>query len=1032
MCPVLISFHARVFMTKRCWMLVATLLICSTPVLQAQTGKGTVTGRLTESGSGTVIGDAQVAVVGTSIGTSSRADGTYLLRNVPAGTVELRVLRIGYGERKQTVRVLAGQNVTADFALAKVAVQLAPVVTTATGAQRRSEVPNQISSIDVAKQIEEAPIATLADALVSKVAGVSLIGGSSVGSGARVRIRGTASLSLNNDPIYIIDGVRLNGNLQQNFGTGGAPAGRLNDINPDDIENMEVLRGPAASATYGTDAATGVVVITTKRGRSGTPRWNLYTEQGSVQDRNTYPLAYTNWGRTAAGAAQDCNVQSLAAGSCIADSLTSFNVWADPRSSPLKNGYRTQYGGSVAGGSDAVSYFVSAESEGTSGTLTIPQFERNRLARNRVPLKDAWINPNDYVRQGVRANLDLTVAPGFTIPIRNFITRTSFRNPQDGNNTTGLGSHAFGGAGAFNRLSGADTLGGYRLFTPGDIFQQTTLLETIRYIGGVNPTYAPTSWLTTRAALGFDFTSGTETNACLRDECPNFGQNRLGFIAISRTRQFQYTAEATATANYSYRGLKSRSTAGFQYVQTTSDNVNATGSQLPPGSTALTDASVPGVTEATTIAKTAGFFFEQNVQLLDRLDLVASVRGDQNSAFGQNFGTVLYPRAGLSYRVQEESWFPLKSKISQFRVRASWGQAGLRPGTTAALPFFAANAYRAASADAPGVIFQQLGDLNLRPETVTEGEGGFDLNMFGDRFTLTATHYRKVSADAIVARVVAPSFGTGTATQSTNLGSVTNSGWEGIITVRPLDRPQLGLDVTVNGSFNTNNLDDLGRDAAGNPIPPIIGNPVRQVQGFPLNGYWQRKYAYSDVNGDGLIAVPEIVPDTNISFLGYSAPRTEISTQAGLDFLNRRVRITALFDFRGGYLVDNTTERFRCVTRVNSQERVDPSAPLDRQARCAAAQLPGALQTFAGYFESGRFVRFRELAVTWRVPERFLKALPRVRNATITGSGRNLALWTNYTGVDPETFGGTLGNVQNEFQVTPPLSTFALRFNFGL
>jgi TonB dependent receptor len=293
------------------------------------------------------------------------------------------------------------------------------------------------------------------------------------------------------------------------------------------------------------------------------------------------------------------------------------------------------------------------------------------------------------------------------------------------------------------------------------------------------------------------------------------------------------------------------------------------------------------------------------------------------------------------------------------------------------------------------------------------------------------THYRKVSRDAIVSRVVAPSFGTGSTTQSTNLGSVTNNGWEGIVTVRPIDRPQLGLDLTVNGSFNTNNLDDLGRDALGNPIPPIIGNPVRQVQGFPLNGYWQRKYSFSDANSDGLIAVSEIVPDTNISFLGYSAPRTEVSTQAGLDLLNRRIRVTALFDFRGGYLIDNTTERFRCVTRVNSQERVDPSAPLDRQARCAAAQLPGALQTFAGYFESGRFVRFRELAVTWRVPERYLKRLPRVRNATITGSGRNLALWTNYTGVDPETFGGTLGNVQNEFQVTPPLSTFALRFNFG-
>jgi TonB-linked SusC/RagA family outer membrane protein len=1025
-------FFTRVSMSNLRRYLFVMLAAASPLLLHAQSGRGIITGKVTEAGSGVGIAEAQLNVVGTSIGGSTRGDGTFTLRNVPSGTVELRVLRIGYSERKRSIQVRAGQTTTADFSLGKAAIQLAPIVTTATGAQRRAEVPNQISSIDVSKAIEESPIATIADALVSKVAGVSIIGGSSVGSGTRIRIRGTASLSQGNDPIYILDGVRISGGNQQAFGTGGAPAGRLNDINPEDIENIEVLRGPAASATYGTDAATGVIVITTKRGRVGVPRWNVYTEQGTQQDRNTYPLAYTLWGRNAAGTQIDCNIQSLAAGTCRPDSLTTFNVWSDPRSTPLKDGYRNQYGMNVSGGSDAVGYFVSAESEGTSGTLTIPQFELGRLARANVSTVSAWLNPNDYSRQGLRANLDLRVSPALTIPIRNYFNRSFFRNPQDGNNTTGLGSHAFGGAGTYNRLTGADTLGGYRLFTPGDIFQQTNEQETYRYIGAINPTYAPTSWLTTRAALGFDFTSGTESNRCLRDQCPNFGQNRLGFVSTSRTRLFQYTGEVTATASYTLFGSASlRSTAGFQYVQTSSDAVNSSGSQLPPGGLTISQGSVPGASEGTTIAKTAGYFFEQNLQLFDRLNLVGSVRGDQNSAFGKNFGTVLYPRAGVAYQLDQEKWFPLQSKIGQLRLRASWGQAGLRPGTTAALPFFAANAYRTGSAEVPGVIFQQLGDANLRPETVTEAEGGLDLNMFNDRFTLTVTRYRKVSDDAIVSRVVAPSFGTGTTTQSTNLGAVTNHGWEGIITVRPIDTAPFGFDLTVNGSYNTNNLDDLGVDAAGNPIPPIIGTSIRQTAGFPLNGYWQRRYAFNDANGDGLIAVAEIQPDTNISYLGYSAPRTEISSQAGVDLFNKRIRITALFDFRGGYLIDNTTERFRCLTRVNSRERIDPTAPLERQARCAAAQLPGALQTFAGYLERGDFVRFREIAMTWRVPERLITKLPRFRNATITASGRNLARWTKFTGVDPETFGGGLGNVQDEFQVTPPLATFALRFNLG-
>jgi TonB-linked SusC/RagA family outer membrane protein len=1003
--------------------------------LTAQTGRGSISGKVVETGTNLPIADAQVSLVGTTIGTLSGNDGSFSLRNIPAGPVELRVLRIGYSDRRRNLTVVAGQAVAVEFSLTKVALQLSPIVTTATGAQDRAAVPNQIATINPGKAIEEGQISNVGDLLNGKAAGVSITTGSSVGSGSRIRIRGTASLSLGNDPIYIIDGVRVNGGNQQSFGTGGAPAGRLNDINPEDIDDIQVLRGPAASATYGTDAATGVIVITTKKGKAGTARWNVYSEQGLVQDRNKYPAAYTMWGRNNAGAQIDCNIQSIAGGTCRPDSLTTFNLWNDPRATPIKDGYRRQYGVNVSGGTDAVSYFVSGESEGTSGTLTIPQFELGRLSRQGIGLEQAWVNPNDYLRQSLRANVDIKIGSNFTLPVRTYYVNSRFRNPQDGNNTTGLGSHAFGGAGAYGRLTGGttgDTLGGYRLFTPGDIFQQTNEQTIQRYIGSINPTWTPTTWLTTRAALGLDYTGSSETNRCLRDRCPNFGQSRLGFVSTARVRQFQYTAEASASANFNpFSWANSRTTAGFQYVEVSSDLTSAGSAQLPPGGQTITQGSVPSASEATTIAKTAGYFIEQNLALFDRVDLVGSVRGDQNSAFGKNFGTVLYPRAGISYRMQEESWFPFKKVVDQFRVRASWGTAGLRPGTTAALPFFAANAYRSGNADNPGVIFQQLGDLNLQPETVTEAEGGFDINMWQDRLTFTLTRYRKISDGAIVNRIVAPSFGTGSATQATNLGSVTNQGWEALLTVRPIDTKAFGFDLTINGSYNSNNLDDLGRDAAGNPIPPIIGASIRQTTGSPLNSVWQRGYTYRDANGDGMISVAEITPDTNITYVGYSIPRAEVTTQFGFDLLNRTVRVAALFDYRGGHKLDNTTERFRCQTRVNSRERIDPTAPLELQARCAAAQLPGALQTFVGYWENGTFVRFRELGVTWRVPEKWAMKLPSIRNATVTAAGRNLATWTKYTGVDPETAGGGLGNVQDEFQVTPPLTTWTLRFNLG-
>lgn len=1007
---------------------VALLTVIAAVSLPAQGTRGTITGRITEANGSTPIGDAQIAIIGTALGTQTREDGSYTLRNVPAGTAVVRVLRIGYTDQRRTVTVRAGESLIANFTLARAAVILAPVVTTATGSRDRGDVPNQISSIDAAKVIEEAPIQTVADLLVSKAAGVSLLGGSSVGAGNRVRIRGTASLSLSNDPIYIIDGVRLAGGNTQAFGTGSAPGGRLNDINPDDIENIEVLKGPAASATYGTDAATGVIVITTKKGRNGAPRWNTYTEQGLMQDRNTYPEAYTMWGRNAAGAQIDCNIQSIAGGTCRPDSLTTFNLWDDPRATPLKDGYRYAYGANLSGGTDAVRYFVSGEREQTDGTLTVPQFELDRFRRNQINVNPLWTNPNSFGRWGVRANLEMRPRSSLTIPVQTYFNSSKFQNPQDGNNTNGLGSHAFGGAGTFNRLTGTDTLGGYRLFTPGDIFQQTTLQSNYRFIGSTAPTWTPTSWLSLRGVAGIDFVSGTETNRCLRDECPNFGQNRLGFVNVSRSRSFQYTGEASATASFRPRDDLSLVTiAGFQYVNVTTDNANATGAQLPPGGLTVTQASVPGSSEATTIAKTAGYFIEQRVKLWDRWNIEGSVRGDQNSAFGRNFGTVLYPRVGTSYQFRENE----RSVVNMFRVRAAWGQSGLRPGTTAALPFFAANAFRSNATDIPGVIFQQLGDLNLRPETMTEAEGGFDVGIFNDKLTLTVTHYRKVSEAALFNRVIAPSIGTGTATQSDNLGSVSNRGWEVLLNARPIDRKHFGLDFVVNASFNENTLEDLGVDDNGTPIPPIIGALTRQTTGFPLNGIWQRQFTYADANGDGMIAISEVTPDTAITFLGYSQPTREISLQSGVDLFDRSVRLSALFDYRGGYYIDNTTERFRCQTRVNSRERIDPTAPLDRQARCAAAQLPGAVQTFVGYAEAGDFVRLREIAVTYRVPPNFVRRIGPFSTATITGSGRNLLKWTKFTGVDPETAGGGLGNVQDEFQVTPPLTAFTLRVNLG-
>ncbi len=251
---------------------------------------GTITGRVTDAATGQPVSAAQVGIVGTNAGTQATSEGVYTLRGVNAGTVQIRVLRVGYAEVKQTVTVAGGQTVTANVQMRGVVATLAPVVTTATGEQRRVEVGNAIAQVDAAKLVETSPVSNMGDLLTARAPGVMVIGGTQTGAGTRVRVRGTSSLSLTNNPIYVIDGVRVEGTTgSSTLDVGGSTPSRVGDLNPEEIENIEIVRGPSASTLYGTDAANGVIVITTKRGIAGKTQWTYYTEQSAIQDRNNYP-----------------------------------------------------------------------------------------------------------------------------------------------------------------------------------------------------------------------------------------------------------------------------------------------------------------------------------------------------------------------------------------------------------------------------------------------------------------------------------------------------------------------------------------------------------------------------------------------------------------------------------------------------------------------------------------------------------------------------------------------------------------------
>jgi len=336
-------------------------LVSSTALAQG----GTITGRVAAQGSGEVLPESRVIVIGTSIFTSTGADGRYTLRNVPAGTYDLRVLRVGYTEQKKPVTIATGQTLTVDFDMAQAIIKLAEVVTTATGEQRRVELGNSVTSVDVTQRTASAPVTDMASLLVAQSPGVQVMPGNATGVGARIRIRGVNSISLVNDPIYVIDGVRMrsdNGSISGNIFTGGAAQSRAQDINPSEIESIEIVKGPSAATLYGTDASNGVIVITTKRGRAGATRYSVFGESGLITDQNTWPTAYTLWGHAPAGSTRNCRNTSLtqvSSGLCLADSLSKFNLFENSRTTPLGTGNRQNAGLQVSGGVQQLRFFVS-------------------------------------------------------------------------------------------------------------------------------------------------------------------------------------------------------------------------------------------------------------------------------------------------------------------------------------------------------------------------------------------------------------------------------------------------------------------------------------------------------------------------------------------------------------------------------------------------------------------------------------------------------------------------------------------------
>ncbi len=1004
-------------------------------------GTGTITGEVVDAATGQALTGVQMQIAGTNVGGLTDQNGRYLLTRVPAGTQTIRAVLIGYAQASESVTVMAGGTATANFELTTSAVPLeAILVSAATGREQRSrELGSNVATIEV-EDLNPAPITSFADALGGRSSGIMLqdVNGTT-GTSQRIRIRGANSLSLGNEPMVFVDGVQMDNSFGGAFGVGGQEPSRLNDINPNDIQNIEVIKGPAASALYGTAAANGVILITTKRGRPGSTQWSFSAETGQIDDMTDYPAnwaslnvvnpsapVFTDDGffnlyssRNPDGYGFYCSNRAAAAGDCTQDETYSFNTLEDERTRMWDTGSRTRYGASVRGGTEQVRFFVSGQYEDETGVVPMNMQQKFNFRGNL----DAKLSET----------ADMSVSVGYAdveLSLNN--NDNSIFSPM----INGLlGYPNFIPAGEDSEWDVNPSNYGFG-FNMGMLEFLPTSSAVDRFIVSTNVRWRPLSWLSFNATGGLDLTD-SHANETLQPESPLGWLHPFydaGFRLSTRTTTYLYTGQMSSVATLEVTDdLVSTSTVGTQYTMDNSENTSCFGSSLVPGTASCGTTSGPWfgsqVDEDFFEVRTLGGYVSQELAFRDRMFFAASIRADDNSAFGQDFELAYFPSASFSWVIAEEDWFPELSFLNTLRLRTAWGVAGLRPGFRDAVTLYAPTTVASAAGDVPGVTLSVTGNETLKPERSAEYEFGFDTGLFNDRVSLEFTYFNKTSEDALIRRRLPGSLGL-TASVFENLGSIQNVGTEFTVNYTAIDTDAFGLNLGFSNTTLSNEVLDIGADLG---VEDIIFNRglQRHTEGYSAGGFWQREVTWNDADGNGLLTNDEVTVGDEEVYIGPALPTWQRSVFADVrvfDFLT----VSTLIEGRGGHYTGNDTEAFRCGFRSTRgcEAVANPEAPLEEQAAYIADRFLGSAY---GFVEKADFYKWRELSATFTVPASWAEFLPQADGLRLTVAGRNLATFTDYPGLDPETVegGGNANFSQSEFNTQPPVRYLMLRLDYS-
>lgn len=688
-------------------------LTCLPVALSAQT-TGAITGRVTNAATGQPLGDVQISLVGQDIGTLTQPNGRYLIPNVPTGSYTIEAISLGFTSVSHEVTVGSGESALVDFDLSSTAIDLEEIVITGTaGAARRREIGNSISSLR-AEDLESEPILSAQDILVGTTAGVQIATNEGApGAGGSIRIRGVNSLTQGNRPLIYVDGVRMeNNDLPTTYSN--AARSPLQDINPSDIERMEVIKGAAATTLYGTEAAGGVIQIFTKRGGGGAATWQAEITQGLVSSPQIGP---------------DIPASMM---SEYPDAKDLFMAQY------LQTGWNQRYNLSVSGRTDTggISYFVSGGWQDDEGVLPKQANEQLSLRGN------VGFQPTEWL--AVQFNNSLSQAANVWLPL--------------GNLAKGFSLNVF--RGPFDYVTDQNEV----FLTQYDIQS-----ETNHFTSGLEFRATPVTDFTMKLNLGLDYIDDDYGRA-------EFFGSLLQPEGIRQERRWKSetrTVDFVSSYSKDISGISTSTSAGFQVFQNKLLEVDAESTNFAgPGTPTLNTGSQQTATEDRLQEVNAGFFFQEVLGFSDKLFITGGMRIDGNSAFGDDYGLQFYPKVSASYVISDDDFWP--EFFNSTKLRAAYGESGKAPGFFDASrtwdPISALEGQ-------PGVTPANQGNPDLGPERTAELEGGFEATMLDSRLAIDFSYYTQTTTDALIAVPQDPSLGF-LEPQIANVGEIKNSGIE--------------------------------------------------------------------------------------------------------------------------------------------------------------------------------------------------------------------------------------------------------------